>query len=148
MVRFIWICLIGFVIGCGVNVQYTTKGKSTREVHKKFTTEEGEFSTQEQPENVSYMVTSYYGKKFHGKPTSNGETFDMNELTGAHKTLPFGTRLRVTNEDNSKSVVIRINDRGPFVKGRELDISYAAAQEIGLIAYGVKKLKVEILPNE
>lgn len=148
MARFVGICLIVFIVGCGTNVQYTTKGKSTREVHKKFTTEEGELTSPEQPKNVSYMVTSYYGQKFHGRPTANGETFDMNMLTGAHKTLPFGTRLRVTNEDNGKSVEIRINDRGPFIKGRELDLSQAAAQEIGLILYGVKKLKVEILPSE
>jgi rare lipoprotein A (peptidoglycan hydrolase) len=137
------------MVGCGTNVQYTTREKPTRQVHKKFTTEdEGEFSTKEKPENVTWMVTSYYGEKFQGRSTANGEIFDMNEYTGAHKTLPFGTMLRVTNEENEKSVIIRINDRGPFVKGRELDISKAAANEIGLIPYGVKKLKVEILPNE
>jgi len=146
--RFILISAIVFALGCSANIQYTTKGKAPRDVHQKFTTEEGEFTTKEQPENVSYMVTSYYGQKFHGRSTANGEVFDMNKFTGAHKTLPFETKLRVTNEDNGKSVVIKINDRGPFIKGRELDLSKAAAQEIGLIPYGVKKLKVEILPNE
>ncbi|HHE37868.1 MAG TPA: septal ring lytic transglycosylase RlpA family protein [Candidatus Cloacimonetes bacterium] len=91
------------------------------------------------------MVTSYYGKKFHGKPTSSGETFDMNGFTAAHKTLPFGTRLKVTNEDNGKTVTVRVNDRGPFKAGRDLDLSYGAAKKIGLIAAGVKTLKVEIL---
>jgi rare lipoprotein A (peptidoglycan hydrolase) len=152
LVRFIWISIIFFVVGCGANVQYTTNGKSTREIHKKFASEEqieeGEFTTHEQPENVSYMVTSYYGKKFQGRPTANGETFDMKKFTAAHKTLPFGTKLLVTNEDNGKSVEVRINDRGPFVKGRQLDLAKAAAEQIGLIPYGVKKLKVEILTNE
>jgi len=146
--RFILISAIVFILGCSTNVQYTTKGKAPRDVHQKFTTEEGEFSTKENSENVTYMVTLYYGQKFHGRTTASGEVFDMNKFTGAHKKLPFGTQMRVTNDDNGKSVVIRINDRGPFVKGRELDLSKAAAQEIGLIPYGVKKLKVEILPNE
>ena len=146
--RFILISAIVFVFSCSANVQYTMKDKSAREVHKRFSSEEGEFTTKEQPENVSYMVTSFYGKKFHGRTTANGEIFDMNKLSGAHKTLPFGTKLRVTNEDNGKSVVILINDRGPFIKGRELDLSKAAAKEIGLIPYGVKKLKVEILSGE
>lgn len=99
---------------------------------------------------VVYFVTSYYGKKFHGRPTSNGEVFDMNKFTCAHKELPFNTKLRVTNESNTKSVVVRVNDRGPFIPGRDLDISYAAAKQIGLTAAGVKKLKVEILeyPHE
>ncbi|RLC50896.1 MAG: hypothetical protein DRZ79_03660 [Candidatus Cloacimonadota bacterium] len=91
------------------------------------------------------MMTSYYGKKFQGKRTSSGEIFDMNKLTCAHKTLPFGTRLKVINESNGKSVVVRVNDRGPFVAGRDLDLSFAAARKIGLIGIGVKKLKVIIL---
>ncbi|MCF7793439.1 MAG: septal ring lytic transglycosylase RlpA family protein [Candidatus Cloacimonetes bacterium] len=94
------------------------------------------------------MVCSFYGEKFQGKPTANGEIFDMEKLTCAHKKLPFGTRLKVTNEDNNKSVIVRVNDRGPFVKGRDLDLSKAAARKIGLIPYGVKKLKVEFLENE
>ncbi|OQX70572.1 MAG: hypothetical protein B6D62_04420 [Candidatus Cloacimonas sp. 4484_275] len=85
------------------------------------------------------MMTSYYGKKFQGKRTSSGEIFDMNKLTCAHKTLPFGTRLKVINESNGKSVVVRVNDRGPFVAGRDLDLSFAAARKIGLIGIGVKK---------
>ena len=92
-------------------------------------------------------MTSFYGTKFHGKPTSSGEVFDMNKLTCAHKSLPFNTILKVTNEDNGKSVVVRVNDRGPFIEGRDLDLSYAAAREIGLIGVGVKQLKIEILES-
>jgi rare lipoprotein A len=88
---------------------------------------------------------SYYGKKFHGRKTANGETFDMYQLTAAHKTLPFGTVLRVTNLDNQKTVTVRINDRGPFVKNRVLDLSYAAAKEIDLIKNGTAKIEAEIV---
>jgi len=98
--------------------------------------------------NVTYFVCSFYADKFHGRTTSNGEIFDMYKFTAAHKTLPFNTKLRVTNEDNEKSVVVRINDRGPFIKGRDLDLSFAAAKEIGLIPYGVKKLKIEFLESD
>lgn len=79
---------------------------------------------------------SYYGKRFHGRRTANGERFDMNAMTAAHKTLPFGTMVAVTNPRNGKSVTVRINDRGPFIRGRTIDLSRAAAQRIGLVARG------------
>lgn len=81
-------------------------------------------------------VASYYGSRFHGRRTANGERFDMNAFTAAHKTLPFGTKVRVTNPNTGKSVVVRINDRGPFTRGREIDLSRRAATEIGLIQRG------------
>ncbi len=81
-------------------------------------------------------VASYYGARFNGRPTASGERFDMNALTAAHKTLPFGTRVRVTNPRTGKSVVVRINDRGPYAHGREIDVSRAAAVELGLIQRG------------
>lgn len=90
-------------------------------------------------------ICSYYGQKFQGKKTANGEIFDMYKLTAAHKSLPFGTLLKVTNLRNSRTVVVRINDRGPFVMGRELDISYAAAKNIGLLSTGTTKFSAEII---
>ena len=81
-------------------------------------------------------VASYYGARFNGRPTANGERFDMYAFTAAHKTLPFGTRVRVTNPRTGKSVVVRINDRGPYAHGREIDVSRAAAVELGLIQRG------------
>lgn len=81
-------------------------------------------------------VASYYGSRFHGRRTANGERFDMNAMTAAHKTLPFGTKVRVTNPNTGASVVVRINDRGPFTRGREIDLSRAAATQIGLIQRG------------
>ena len=79
---------------------------------------------------------SWYGPGFHGKKTANGERFNTNDLTAAHKTLPFGTKLRVTNERTGKSVVVRINDRGPYAHGRVIDLSKAAAQAVGIEGVG------------
>lgn len=92
---------------------------------------------------------SWYGKKFNGYHTSNGELYDMYAMTGAHKTLPIPSYVRVTNLDNGKSVVVRINDRGPFHQGRIIDLSYAAAQRIGIHKTGTGRVEVEIaLPGD
>jgi rare lipoprotein A len=90
-------------------------------------------------------VAAWYGKDFHGKKTASGETFDMNALSAAHRTLPLGTMIRVTNLDNFKSIKVRINDRGPFVKNRILDLSLAAARELDFIAQGTARVKLETL---
>ena len=91
---------------------------------------------------------SWYGEKFHGRRTSNGEIFDMYKESAAHKTLPFDTYVRVLNLSNNKQIVLRINDRGPFVKGRIIDLSYAAAKDIGLIGPGVAEVKIVALGRE
>ncbi|MBI5464241.1 MAG: septal ring lytic transglycosylase RlpA family protein [Ignavibacteriales bacterium] len=90
-------------------------------------------------------MVSYYAGDFHGKLTSNGETFDMHALTAAHRNFPFGTKVRVTNLDNNKSIIVRVNDRGPFVEGRLMDLSLAAAKEIDLIRLGTTKARLEVL---
>lgn len=90
-------------------------------------------------------VVSYYAGDFHGKKTSNGETFNMNALTCASKNLPFNTILKVTNLANGKSVEVRVNDRGPFVPGRELDLSKAAAVKLDMIKSGTAHVKIEIV---
>ena len=134
------------IIGCSSGNLYETKGVSRKKLHNKFgNTQTGTQLKEVTKGQVYYFVCSYYGKKFHGRQTANGEIFDMYKLSCAHKSLPFGTRLKVINEDNGKSVVVRVNDRGPFIEGRDLDLSYAAAQEIGLIAHGVKRMRVEVL---
>ncbi len=89
------------------------------------------------------MVASWYGPRFHGRLTANGEIYDQMAFTAAHKKLRFGTLLKVTNSRNNKSVIIRINDRGPYIRGRQLDLSKAAAMELDLIQRGVAKVKVE-----
>ena len=89
-----------------------------------------------EPEVWRSGVASYYGARFNGRRTASGERFDMTAMTAAHKTLPFGTRVRVTNPRTGKSVVVRINDRGPYAHGREIDVSRAAATQLGLIQRG------------
>jgi len=91
-------------------------------------------------------VASYYAHEFNGRLTASGEVYDMNKLTAAHKELPFGTMVRVTNLDNGKSVVVRINDRGPFVKNRIIDLSLEAAKRIGLVSTGTARVRLEIVP--
>jgi rare lipoprotein A len=90
---------------------------------------------------------SWYGPGFHGRQTANGERFDQNKLTAAHKTLPFGTKVRVTNRRNGKSVVVRINDRGPYHGNRVIDLSKGAAQAVGLTRSGVVPVSLQVLDN-
>ena len=91
-------------------------------------------------------VASYYADKYHGRPTASGEIFDTYKLTAAHGTLPFGTVVRVTNQENQRSVTVRINDRGPFVPGRIIDLSRAAAKQLLLEKAGLATVKIEIIP--
>jgi rare lipoprotein A len=88
---------------------------------------------------------SYYADKFQGRKTSSGEEYDQNKLTAAHNTLPFNTKVKVTNLKNNKSVIVRINDRGPFSKGRIIDLSKAAAEKIDLIRDGVAEVRIQII---
>ncbi|MBI5026196.1 MAG: septal ring lytic transglycosylase RlpA family protein [Nitrospirae bacterium] len=97
---------------------------------------------------ASYTSASWYGPDFHGRPTASGERFDMYSRTCAHREHPFGTKLRVTNLSNGKSVDCIVNDRGPFVAGRDLDLSYASAKEIGLIGPGTGKVRIDVLGRE
>jgi peptidoglycan lytic transglycosylase len=90
-------------------------------------------------------IASYYADEFNGRKTSNGEIYDMHLLTAAHRTLPFNTRVRVTNLENNRSVVVRINDRGPFKDDRVIDVSLEAAKRLGLITNGTAPVQIEIL---
>jgi len=88
---------------------------------------------------------SWYGKKFHGKKTANGESYNMYAISAAHKTLPLGTWVTVSNLENNKKINVRINDRGPFIKGRIIDLSYAAAKKIGIVGPGTARVKIVAL---
>lgn len=106
-----------------------------------FLTAQGEIISEE-------TYASYYGEAFNGRPTANGEIFDMNAYTAAHKTLPFGTLVEVTNLENGRKVIVRINDRGPFVGNREIDVSKAAAAALDMLSYGVVRVSLRrIDPN-
>ena len=93
-------------------------------------------------------IASWYGLKFHGKKTANGEIYNMNELTAAHRILPMPVIVKVTNLENNKSVILRVNDRGPFAKDRIIDLSKAAAQRLEFIDKGTAKVQIELLPKE
>ena len=90
-------------------------------------------------------IASYYGKEHHGKKTANGEIFDMNKLTAAHRSLPFGSQVKVTNLSNQRSVVVRINDRGPYYQGRIIELSLSAADRLEMVKSGITKVNLEIL---
>ena len=90
-------------------------------------------------------MASWYGPGFHGRRTANGEVYNQNALTAAHRSLPFGTKVRVTNVNTGSSVIVRINDRGPFSGGRVIDLSAAAARVIGMLRSGVAPVRIEIL---
>lgn len=94
---------------------------------------------------VEEGIASWYGKKFHGRKTSNGEIYDMYAMTAAHKTLPMNVYLKVTNRNNGRSTVVRVNDRGPFVKTRIIDLSYSAANELGVVGPGTAPVTIEAL---
>jgi rare lipoprotein A len=106
--------------------------------HTPFASHKNAAETQVAPHGVASFYTE-------GTLTANGEKFDTHELTAAHRTLPFGTRLRVTNVATGRSVTVRVNDRGPFVRGRVVDVSYSAAQTLGMVGRGVAKVKLDVV---
>ena len=126
------------VVNCSSSPRYTTGSRSRSNPVKKV-------NSTAKSKKILKGISSYYGEDFHGKLTANGEVFDMYGLTAAHKTLPLNTIVRVTNLENEKSLILRINDRGPYVKGRMLDCSYGAALKLGFIGNGTTKVKVEVI---
>jgi rare lipoprotein A len=94
-------------------------------------------------DDAAVGIASYYADRFHGRRTASGELYDRNAMTAAHRRLPFGTRVRVINLENGQAVDVRINDRGPFVAGRVIDVSYAAARQLGMLKRGIVKVRVE-----
>ncbi len=121
-----------FVVSCSSSVRFSDSGDAGYEDNLS----KGE---------VFYGQASYYADAFHGKLTASGEIFDMNKLTAAHKTLPFGTILNVKNLKNGRSVMVKINDRGPFSGSRVLDLSKAAAQALDMIRDGVIEVEITIM---
>ena len=98
-------------------------------------------------EHLGDGQASYYGAELEGNPTASGEPFEPGKMTAAHRTLPLGARLRVTNLRTGKSVVVRVNDRGPYEKARVIDLSEAAARKIGMIQRGTARVRLELLPD-
>ena len=97
------------------------------------------------PGDTQSGIASYYHDSLHGNKTASGQVYDRNRMSAAHKTLPLGSKVRVTDVKSGKSIVVRVNDRGPFVKGRIIDLSRKAAQELGIVRKGISRVKVEVL---
>jgi rare lipoprotein A len=116
----------------------TNRRVAARKKHTPFASEKKEAATP----LASHGVASFYTE---GTKTANGEKFDTHELTAAHRTLPFGTRLRVTNVATGRSVTVRVNDRGPFIRGRDVDVSYSAAETLGMVGGGIAKVKLDVV---
>ena len=93
----------------------------------------------------NHGVASWYGKKFHGRKTANGEVYNMYGLSAAHRTLPLGTVVRITHRGNRQKVTVKINDRGPFIRGRDIDLSFGAAKRLGMVVEGVAPVTIEVL---
>lgn len=126
------------IIACGSSISYgdyvDTTGWSRKQIE----------SIKNHP-NTQIGIASYYGKKFHKKRTANGEIFNMYKVSAAHKSYPLGTKVRVTNLENGKSIKLVINDRGPFVKGRIIDLSYKAARKLDFVNQGTVKVRIDII---
>ncbi len=135
--KFLTIFIFISLLGCSTQVMYKTDGLTKMDNNRT--------GRIEQKGKIYYLTTSFYGTEFHNKKTASGERYNMYDYTCAHKEFAFDTKLKVTNEDNGRSVVVRVNDRGPFTPGRDLDLSYAAAKKIGLVPHGVKELKVQVI---
>ena len=129
---------------CSSSPRYRSDSKSATATTKK-QKQKNKKSSFNRSKKVFHGVSSYYGPNFHGKLTANGEVFDMYGVTAAHKELPFNTTVRVTNENNGKSMLIRINDRGPYVGNRILDCSFGAAKKLGFVGEGTAPVKIEVI---
>ena|ERR1043166_4453805 len=97
--------------------------------------------------NSAVGVASFYGQKYQGRRTASGEIYDMRKMTAAHRSLPFGANVRVTNLSNNRTVIVRINDRGPFTRERIIDLSLAAARQLGIVQNGTARVKIELLAD-
>ena len=137
MIRLILIISF-FIVSCGSSISYgdyvDTTGWSRKQIE----------SIKNHPK-TQIGIASYYGKKFHKKRTANGEIFNMYKVSAAHKSYPLGTKVRVTNLKNGKSIKLVINDRGPFVKGRIIDLSYKAARKLDFVNQGTTKVRIDVI---
>ena len=134
----ILLTIIFLLVSCGSSIAYgdyvNTTGMSRKQIE----------AIKNHPK-TQIGIASYYGKKFHKKRTANGEIFNMYKVSAAHKSYPLGTKVRVTNLKNGKSLKLVINDRGPFVSGRIIDLSYKAARKLGFVNQGTVKVRIDVL---
>jgi peptidoglycan lytic transglycosylase len=133
------------VIGCAVAalVALSPRTEARPSGSVKLATQVVPLATQEVESELG--LASWYGEEFQGNPTASGEIFDMNGLTAAHRSLPLGTKLKVTNLENNRSLIVRVNDRGPFIHSRFLDLSMAAAKKLGFFRAGLAEVRAEVV---
>ncbi len=148
--RFILICLgLLLLAGCGGHTTRVIDTPETRELkgwQKPYEVDGKRYQPLRDHQGFRQAgLASWYGQPFHGRKTSNGEIYDMYAMTAAHKTLPLGVSVRVTHQGSGKSIVVRVNDRGPFVGARIIDLSYAAASQLGMVDAGTAPVKIEAL---
>lgn len=132
-----------FSISCSSTIRFSNSKQENDNVDKSFY--DNNENTEVKPGQVIRGFASYYSDDFIGRKTANGEIYSKNKYTAAHRTLPFGTKLKVTNLRNSKFVFVVVNDRGPFISGRVLDLSYSAAAQLDMIKDGVAEVEIEII---
>ncbi len=126
----------------------TTKSQGTFKVGTPYKIDGKRYYPKESYDLSETGIASWYGPQFHGKQTANGEIFDMNELTAAHRTLQMPSLVRVTNLENGRSLIVRVNDRGPYKKGRIIDVSKRSAELLGFKGQGTAKVRIDVLPRE
>jgi len=145
----VWILFLFFLCSCSAGRPASTVARSPQGYPRSYQVF-GKWY-QPVPDSKGFRergIASWYGKDFHGKKTANGETYDMHEMTAAHKTLPLGTYVKVFNLDNDKETDVRINDRGPFVRGRIIDLSYEAARRVGVVGPGTASVEITAIGQE
>ena len=154
MSRVFIVVILALLAACSPSPRYTTHRPAAGSIAGKppssASTVTGEQATNEEVEKVPrgtkfHGVASFYGDEFNGRQTSNGEIFDMYGLTCAHRTLPFNTWLEVKNLANDRTVIVRVNDRGPFKDGRILDLSYGAARELHMLDAGIQEVEITVI---
>ncbi len=145
------LCMLTVLCGCASAPRFVEKeGKSTSGDHSKAKNSGENGTGRTRPSSGKVLLTlegvaSYYAQDFNGKQAADGEVFDMNDLTAAHRTFPFGTKIRVTNIANNLRVMVRVIDRGPYVEGRIIDLSLGAAKRIELIKSGTTRVRLEVI---
>ena len=142
LIRLFFILIV--IYSCSPSPRYKTNPQTSKK-NNSFKVKKEKHNTFSKKKTIYNGVSSYYGPQFHGKLTANGEVFDMYGLTAAHKEIPFNTVVRVTNLDNNKSLILRINDRGPYIDGRILDCSYGAAKKLDFLNQGTANVKIQII---
>ena len=136
---------IFYNINCTNAPRYNKTELSSKENYPRKSTKTDSKKSAKKHRRIIKGISSFYAEDFHGKLTANGEVYDMYGLTAAHKTMPLNTICRVTNLENDKSLILRINDRGPYIKGRILDCSYGAAKKLDFINQGTTMVKIEVI---